>query len=429
MMKKFEAFQDKLENILGPFSAKISANKTISAISSAMLTLMPVMIGGAIFSLLSNFPVTQVTDLLTTIGLKPVLDMFVATSTNLTPLFLSFMVAHNYTKSQNYNGPTGGIFALLIYFTLIPSSITIGETVVNGYSSEFLGGNGIFVAMIFSVITAKIYVLFMKKKWILKMPKSVPPMIAQSFEAIYAGIVIVGLGIATNYLIQGLSFNSVFDVVSKFIQQPIMLLGANVPALILLYTLINLCWFFGIHPSAITSFYMPVLIQILSGNATAFVEGKPLPYMNEALVYMFSGIGGASGTLGLVLSMIIFSKSKRYKTMTKLCGIPGFFNINEPLIFGMPMIMNPIFFIPMIASSIVTMGTVSVFSNFITLNPIAATSMPWTMPFPITAFFGGGIPLLLVALLAIILVTLLYAPFFIALDRKELQLEQEEVAN
>lgn len=138
----------------------------------------------------------------------------------------------------------------------------------------------------------------------------------------------------------------------------------------------------------------------------------------------FSGLGGNGNTLGLCLSMFT-AKSKRYKQMLKLSLIPNIFNINEPLIFGMPLMLNPIFFFPMVFSNVV-MGLVGFFATQIftfSYNP-ALAMLPWTTPFFIKNLLAGGIALLVVSLLLLLVNTLMYYPFFRIADKLAVKEEQ-----
>lgn len=124
--------------------------------------------------------------------------------------------------------------------------------------------------------------------------------------------------------------------------------------------------------------------------------------------------------------MLIFAKSQRFKAMNKLCAVPGICNINEPLIFGMPLMMNPLFFFPMVLSAPINIALVTVLSKFVSFsfNAVAGMTTPWTMPWPITGFLAGGVPLCLIIICIVLIDALLFLPFFIVADRKELAEEQ-----
>lgn len=427
-MSFLDTFQQKLDHFLTPVCTKIMKNKTISAISSSMMKLMPIFIGGAIFSLIANFPVTAVTDFLASTGIKPILETFVNTQTNLQPVFLAFIIAYTYAKNQGVDGAISGVFALLVYFMLMPNTIQIGEEFISAYSTQYLGGQGIFAALILGIVVAKLYVFTIEKHWTFKLPESVPPMISKSFEPIYSGILIIGLALVVSFLFQMSSYGNFFTAIVSVVQTPIMSVGASIPAMLLFYTLVNVFWFFGIHPSALMAIFTPVLTTIMTSNIQAAMAGTAMPYVQEHLAFMVATIGGTGCTLGLVCVMSLFAKSQRYKAMNKLCAVPGICNINEPLIFGMPLVMNPMFFFPMVLSAPINILIMTLCESlgFFSFNAIAAMSAPWTLPWPITGFLVGGLPLCLVFIVLVMINALLYLPFFITVDRKELLVEQGE---
>lgn len=429
-MSFLDGFQKKLDKILTPLCTKIMRNKTVSAIANSMMKLMPVFIGGAIFSLIANFPWDVVTNFLTDVGVKPILDSFVTTQTNLQPIFLTFIISYTYAKNEQADGTVAGIFSLLMYFMLMPASISIGEQVISAYSTNYMGGQGIFAAMIIAIIVAKIYVLTVKKKLVFKLPDSVPPMVSKSFEPIYSGILIIGLGLLASFIFKQTSYGDFFTAIVTLVQTPIMNVGASVPAMLLFYTVVNLFWFFGIHPSALMAIFTPVLTTIMTSNVGAMMQGLEMPYVKEQLAYMVVTMGGTGCTLGLVFIMLIFGKSQRFKAMNKLCAAPGICNINEPLIFGMPLMMNPVFFFPMVLSAPINIALMTGFASLdlFSFNAIAAMATPWTMPWPITGFLAGGFPLALIITLIAVIDALLYLPFFIVADRKELAEEKNSSA-
>ncbi|WP_161525878.1 PTS sugar transporter subunit IIC [Trichococcus alkaliphilus] len=426
-MKIFKKVQNFLTEKVEPMSYKLTQNKTLSTIMESMMATLPIMIGGAVFSLLANFPLPAVTTFLTNIGIKEFLDSFVTTQNNLTPVFISFLIGYTYAKKEGINPIPSGIFSLLTYFMLIPENIPMGEGNLVAYSAQYLGGNGIFVSIIFGILVAKIYVFITKKKIILKLPDSVPPMVAQSFEPLFSGFIIIGLVIILKAVVSISPFENVFNVITVLIQGPIMKLGANVPALIILQTAASVLWYFGIHPLAITSLYIPVFTTILTDNITAYMSGQPLPYLEEGVVYLFTNLGGAGSLMGLAICMVVFGKSQRYKVMGKISIVPSIFNIQEPIMFGFPIILNPMFFLHLVLTPSISMGIgyLAIKLGLFNLNPVVAVMTPWTMPFPITGFLVGGLPLMLIFLAIILLNVLLYLPLFMVLDKKELQEEQK----
>lgn len=427
-MSAFTKFQESLDKALTPVCTKITSSKTISVLSTSMLKMMPVFIGGAIFSLLANFPIPAVTKLLSAIGIKPAIDAFVTTQTTIIPLLLTFIVAYSYAKREKEDGLTAGLFSLLMYFILIPvTAMGEGRAMIKVYETTYMGSENTFAAMFIGIIVAKIYVWTRKKNLIFKMPDGVPPMVSEPFEPIISGLIIIGMGIVANFALALTPFGNFFALINKVVQTPVMSLGASVPAMIIVYTLTNILWFFGIHPSAVMAVYSPVLSTILGANASALAAGEALPYFNEGVVYLTVRMGGTGSTLGLVLVMLLFARSERYKEINKLCAIPGLFNINEPLVFGMPIMMNPMFFIPMMLAPIVSIAAGLLSAHLLnpTINTVVQMTTPWTMPAPITGFLAGGLPLFLVVAIVILADAVLWAPFFITADRAACKEEKE----
>lgn len=424
MLNNIQSF---IEGKISPVMQKLAQNGVIRAMSTAMMRAMPVMLGGALFSLLANFPISQVTEFIASIGLLDPINRLVTTTTNLNPILFIAMYCYSYAKNAKVDAIPCMLFGIVIFFVLMPSTLQVGDEVLNVYSAVYMAGNGIFVALIAGMIISFLYVFLVKKNLTFKMPDSVPPMVSESFSPIFIGIIIFGLFLMVDFGIQQTSYGNLFTFIQTVVQKPIVAIGANVPFLIFYYTIINLTWFFGIHPSALLSLFTPVITLMFSGNISAFMQGLPCPYEAEYFAYMVSGIGGTGNILGLAIIMLFFSKSKRYKAVSKIASVPAVFNINEPVMFGAPIIMNSAFFIPMILSPLVNMGAMYILSSFVSINfnPLTGMSVPWSMPWPITAFLAGGLPLFIIMMIIIGLDFLLFYPFFKIADNKALLEEQE----
>lgn len=423
MLNQIQSF---IEKTLSPAMTKLSGNKFIRSMSTAMMRAMPVLLGSAVFSLLADFPITAVPNFLEDIGILDNMKNIVTTLNNINPILFVAMYCYTYAKESEVDATPNLLFGIVVYFILMPSSLTVGEEVITTYSAQYMAGNGMFVALFIGIIVSFIYVFMMKKNITFRLPESVPSMVSTSFAPIFVGIAIIGFTLLVDFGISFTSYGNVFDFVVQVIQAPIVAVGANIPFMILFYTFLNLLWFFGIHPSALTALYVPVIRIMFAGNIGAAMQGQELPYVKEYLSYMIVGVGGAGGLLGLGIIMLFFSKSNRFKAAAKVGAIPVVFNINEPIMFATPVVMNSIFLIPMLLQPLMCIGTMYVMTNMITIkfNMIAAMAIPWTMPYPITAFIAGGIPLLLIMLLIIAMTALLYFPFFKLADRTSLAEEK-----
>ncbi len=215
-------------------------------------------------------------------------------------------------------------------------------------------------------------------------------------------------------------WGSVFDMVNEVVAAPIMNVGSSVWAPIVVRTLACTLWFFGVHPSAISSMYTPVITACNLANVEAFVAGDPLPYLDWAIMNFMLAAGGTTEGIGLMLSSLT-AKSERYKVVSRLGAIPGICNITEPLMFGLPAVLNPSYFIPMVLiKPVVGLWTLLMITLGVTASFNPTISMPWITPTIITAFMQGGLGLFITAAGAIALSFLLYLPFFKMLDHQAL---------
>lgn len=424
-MGEMQAF---LERHLSPLARKLDGNKYLKAITAGLMSTLSLTICAAVFSLISSFPYQPVVDYLNELGLVEQINAIPGATLNLLAVFIVFSIAYNFAKNEKINALPSGIFALVTFVALMPQTIKVGDTAVSALSYDYMGSKGIFVAMIVAVGVASIYVTMVKKKIVLKLPESVPPMVAQSFSPIIIIIVIGLIALIVRILFNLTSYGDIFNFVNTVVTTPVLKLGGSPIALIVLFTFINLLWFFGIHPAAVQSVIIPIVITMVTGDIALYQAGQSMQYVDSLVVFSVFGIGGTGCTLGLVLSMLLTGKSERYKSMLKIGGLPNLFNINEPIMFGMPVILNPLLFFPLVFSSVVSGGIALVFLKLgflTTINPTFGNGigLPWTTPFIVSPFFTG-IKYVIVMLVCLIAVTLLYLPFFKILDNQALAEEK-----
>lgn len=428
MLDKIQSF---LEKTIGPLATKLQNNKTIKAISEGVMITMPVTVGGGIIALLTNVPFKPLVDFIAMIGLKSVIDQGNVIGNWIGPLLTVFTVAYAYAKNEKVNPVPAGIFGFVVYMSLVPVAYDAYGNPVQSISTSYFGGNGVILALILSIVVAKMYCLIIKKGIKIKLPESVPPMIAQSFEPMLGGIIILGSFLILKAVIASTTYADAFTLVNTIVSKPLLYLGGNVSSVIILFTLANLFWFFGIHPLALISIFTPVISQMYASSIGSMMAGTGVLYSQELSTVLACMIGGTGGTLGLVIILMIFAKSDRYKSIMKIASVPGLCNINEPLIFGLPVMMNPIMFLPMVLNPVISAGIMNLAYKigFITnYNPIGQVSMPWTIPVPFTAYMAGGIPMFITVLVITAVSALLYFPFFITLEREARQSEALETS-
>ena len=415
--------QTKMNDVIIPVMGALGKNKYLKAISGGMMSSLPITVGAAIFSLLGSFPYEPYIDFIKSIGLSEQLNAVSTGTLSLLAVYVAFLIAYRFAENEGIDPLPAGIFSLATFFIVIPQSVKEQDKIISALPLDYLGGAGIFVAMILSLLIAKIYCTCVKKGIVIKMPESVPSMVSKSLTPVIIGIIIAVVAFAIRYGFAITSFGSIFNFITVVVAKPIMAIGTSILALIFIFTIVNFLWFFGIHPSPITNLIYPILIAMITANVTAFQNGQPLPYLDAIVVYTSLGIGGTGGTLGLAVVMFIFAKSERYKMMAKVGLVPNIFNINEPLIFGMPIMMNPLMFVPMVANPAVS-GVIAwlfVKAGFITtMNSAVQLGLPWTTPTIVQGLLIGGLPFFIILLTCFIVGTLIYLPFFMILDKKEL---------
>ena len=294
---------------------------------------------------------------------------------------------------------------------------------MNAYMQNYLGSAGLFVAIILAILVAASFGWLTRKDIKLKLPDSVPPMVADSLSPAFTAMIIFAAVFFIKWGLTMTSFGNVFELIKQVISAPLMNFGATPAAMIAIMTIANLVWCFGVHPSSVTSVYVPVFITVTMANITAFQAGDPLPDAKYLMLYNCLYFGGTGNTICLCLDML-FAKSEKFKAMRKLMLLPNLFNITEPVIFGVPVMLNPLFFIPMLLSCIVP-GLVAL--PLLNILPIAynpTVQLPWVMPTFITALMQGGPLYMIVILICIAVTCVIWYPFFKIADNQALEEEK-----
>ncbi len=448
-MKKMEKFIDKF---FGPIALFMNKSPFFRALTDSFMRMMPLTLGASVIMIIGFFPLPVWQTWLNEVGMYQDFVAFQNATINALGLFLAFTFAYSYIKinAKEYNPLIAGLISVASFLALIPQQYTLysveknikefpvtavinSATELNAFSTNYIGASGILVAILIGLLVARLYITFNKKGLVVKLPESVPTNVSESLSPVFITgiimIVVFAIRLVFKYVPFLDKFGNIFAFIAGIIQIPLQNVVGSPLSLILILSLANLFWYFGIHPQVIYSVITPIVMANNIANITAFTEGKKIPYLMFAIVGIACGntFGGQGATLGLVISMI-GSKSKRYKEMFKLTVVPSIFNINEPLIFGMPIIMNPIFFVPMAIGPLAMGLTAWGLSSIIDLTKFNPTVMfPWTTPALITMIFRGGITLFLVGIACLLVSVVIWYPFFKVADHKAL-MEESEVA-
>ncbi len=424
-MKFFDKLQGFLEKFIGPVAQKLNESDLIGGLSSGMMRTLPITLGVSLFAILVNLPIAPWQSFLESTGLYVVTQEILSATMSMLAVYIVISVAYSYANIKKESGMTAAILSTGAFLCLMPQSIEGKDGAISAISANYLGSNGIFVAIVTALAISSLYIWLVKKKLTIKLPDSVPPMVSESLSPAFVAIIIFAFVLVVKFLFYLTPFGNIFDFVTEIISKPVMNVGSSPWVLIALYTFTNVLWFFGIHPSPIVNMYTPVLIAAITGNVESYMAGEELPYLALMTVFICMNLGGNGNTIGLAIDMLT-AKSERFKAMSKLSLVPSIFNINEPMVFGVPLMLNPIFFIPMALTTPIT-GIIAYvlykigFSS--AFNP--TVSAPWIMPGPITGFLEGGILTALIVCVCIVANMILYFPFFRMADKQALKEEQE----
>lgn len=420
-MNGFIAFMEKY---FIPYASKIGGQRHLVAVRDGFIATMPLMILGSFATLINNLPIKFYQNFMNHLFGEANWKSFGTNLWNGTfailALLIAFTVAYNLAKSYDKDALSAGVISVSSFFAI--GALT---------NASGLSSTGLFLSLIIALISTEIFIrLSGNPKLIIKMPDGVPPAVARSFAALFPAMITVSIFalITTFFFAAGVK-----DIVGSFyklVQEPFMGLANTWPAALLLAFISAFLWFFGLHGANIIDPFMQTInAPAITANAAAVAAGKEAPYIvNKPFFDAFVNIGGTGATLGLIIAIFIVARRhKAYRTVSNLSAAPGIFNINEPMMFGLPIVLNPIMFIPYILTPLVIVSIAYVATK-IHLVPAATILVPWTTP-PIiggvlaTQSWTGGV----LAAVNLVIATLIYIPFAKVAELQEIRREKETV--
>lgn len=254
------------------------------------------------------------------------------------------------------------------------------------------------------------------------MPAGVPPTVEESFAALIPAAVVMIIFFAVN-LIFGYMGTDVFQIIFEFLQTPLLNLGDTLGAMVIAYIFLHIFWFFGVNGgSVVGAVFNPILQTLSAGN----VAGEH-HIICQQFQDLFATFGGAGSTLSLVIAMLLFCKSKRIKNLGKMSLVPGIFGINEPILFGLPIVLNPAMLVPFILVPTINI-VISYFAMAMNFVPICSgVNIPWTTPLVISGFLATNWVGAILQAILLVLGVFIYMPFIKILDKQYLQEEMSNV--
>lgn len=421
------------EKIIPKIMAFINT-KGVQAIKDGIVYSMPLLIVGSFFLILSDFPVEAVVNWLEATGIKEVLNQAYGATFNISAMIAVIGIAYNYVKSEGQEPLSGAIVALGTFLLLMPSSVETesGEIVTGVINKTWTAGQGMVGAIIIGLLVGWGYSWFLKKNIRIKMPAGVPAGVANAFSALIPAVVIIIIATVLHGIFSMGFGTTVMEAIYNVIQTPMQGMTDSLGGAIIMCFMGPFLWLFGVHGSTVVGGIMTGILQANSLDNQAIIDsGLELTIENGGHIVtqqfydQFINVTGAGLTIGMVVFMFLFAKSKQLKTLGKLEMVPALFNINEPILFGIPVVMNPMLAIPFIAMPVIAC-IIQYFAIYTGLCPLyGATQVPWTCPPIISGFLVGGWRSALLQLVIFIISFFVYLPFIRRVDKMNLKAEKE----
>lgn len=425
-MRKFE---ELMERFLVPIAAKLNSQRHLCAIRDAFILIFPLTMAGSLIVMINNVfldPNGFVADKLGLAKLFPDLAKAQAVfspvlngSLNIMSLLIVFLAARNLVRILNGDDLLGGLTAMSVFFIIYPPYVE------GNLSMQWMGATGLFVAIFVGLAVGELFAKLSKaKKLEIKLPESVPPAVARSFKVLFPIMIITVLFSVLNFILNKIYPDGLHQLIYSVLQSPLKALGKNVGSLLTLIFVSNLLWVFGIHgPNTIAAIREALFAELNAENLAWVAEhGKAWGAPNEStwsVLDAFGAYGGSGMTIGLIIAIFLVSKRQDFKDIAKLSVAPAIFNINEPIIFGIPIVLNPIFIIPFLLTPLVCTFIGYFCIAMLKIIPPIAYGVPWTTPGPLIPFLGtgGNWVALLIGLVNIAVATLIYMPFVVVANK------------
>ena len=436
------AFLNNLANWLEihflPIAGKISKQRHLAAVKDGFIATMPISMVGAISVMFNEVILgneSLVGSWLNNLvfyakSIQPIIDQTLSPLFNqiwwgtlaLSVIFSIFTISYHLANSYKEDGLSAGIVAVACYLTLLPQQVEGADWGTISWVS--FSSEAVFTGLLVSLISTEVFCFVKRKGWVFTMPEQVPPAVSKAFSAmIPAGCSLLFAGIVSVFFSVVLHTNLQVWI-NAIIQKPLVMLGQSPLTMIGLILLQQFLWFFGLHGDSIVG---PVLDTMygpaLTANSEAIlIKGiEPVNAITRNILDVYGMQGGSGATLALIVAIFFFSKRKDYKELATMSLAPGIFQINEPMVYGLPIVLNPIMAIPFIIIPPICVFIGWFFTAVIPFAGYIYISPPWVTPPILSAFLatGGSIGATIVAAGTFLLAIVIYAPFVILANKEK----------
>lgn len=418
-----------LEKRVNPIAVFFQENKYLASIQYGIMLSIPLLLVGAFACVISDFPVDAYQSFMSGLFGEEAWGAWNWSVLNPATIGLVALVAMCGTSYElarrNGVAPMAGVAITLMGYFILLCANEDGMVALSEFSTSSL-----FLALLVAIISSQVYAFCVKRGLTVKMPESVPAFVSDQFSALVPAALCAVLFLVVRFAVAATSYGSASALIFGVLQAPLTNIGTSLPGTLVMSFVNSVLWFFGIHgTNVVDSVMSPLLYAARDANMAVYAADATAirPYIiTNDFANMILYMGGTGITMSLCIEMAFFCKSERIKVVGKGAFIPGVFNVNEPVIFGLPLVMNPIMAIPFFIVPVVCV-LVAYGSMAIGIVPLpTGVPVPWTMPiffggWMMTGSISGGLLQLALAFIS----GLIYWPFIKTLDR---QYQKEEMA-
>ncbi len=406
-----------MEKYLAPVMSKMASNRYFSAIRDALAATTGLTVFGSLCLLVATFPFPQAyvdwrtanPDIINAIRVP------FAMTVSIISIYVAFGIGYYLSKHYGLNTLTGGVGALFTFLIM-----------AKGLDGGSLGAAGMFTAILAGILSVEISRLCIEKNIVIKLPEQVPPNIAGGFTALIPNVL---TGILVVIIVYFLGFD--VNAILTNVLTPLVTAGGDSVITALIYVIgATLFWFGGLHPSILATILTPAWTLMAEENMAALAAGTAIPHIFvRPFFFTFIFIGGQCGTL--MLNLVMFrSKSKTHRDLAKLALPAGIFNINEPILFGLPIVLNPVLIVPALIGQVICVFTTwFAFGTGLVPGMGNPTAALWNLPVPLAAFLcTNSWQAIVLTVVNMIIQGIIYIPFYRIAEKQMVEIETGEAA-
>lgn len=422
-MKGVSLQESKFVDKFTEFAAKLGSQIHLSSLRDSFATIMPLYILAGVAVLFNNTIFQWFLSGSSLASAQYWGNLLVNATLNISSLLIATVIGYCLSRNRGYDNPiAAALVSLATLIIMMPGSVTVipdgaadGVAVSGVLSFSNIGTQAMFAGIIIGLTATELFIYISSiKKLQINMGDSIPPAVGKSFSVLIPFIIVMALFAVISAVLYNVFHTDLISIITVIIQEPLRGVTTGLFGCVLIYSLGNLLWLFGIHQTVLNgSLLEPLLMINMTQCMAAYAAGQPIPnIINAAFVPTFGMMGGSGSTIALIIATLLFGRNKATKAICKLSVAPGCFNINEPIIFGYSIVYNITMIIPFVLLPAIgiIIGYAATALNFINE---CVVYIPWTTPPLLSGYLAtsGDFRAVIVQILIIAIGVLLYLPF------------------